>query len=217
MTIYVEPPEVVPGQVMSATNWNDWIVQVDRAMWAYTGKGQLAVASSSNQLRALAPGAKLSVLQVNASGDDVEWASGGIYVHAQKTTSQSIGSNTLTKIALDSLSGSDPYGLFVAASNRIVIPTGMDGMYDFYVQGYWDSHGTAGTLRQVAIAHSISGGPLNVRAAQTTPVSPNEVMWMQAVYHAYCVAGDIIEFQAQQNSGSALSFNNIHMVVERRR
>jgi len=67
MTIYAEPPEVVPGQVMSATNWKDWVVDVAKAMWVYSAAGDIAYALSANQKARLAIGASQSLLMSNGS------------------------------------------------------------------------------------------------------------------------------------------------------
>lgn len=212
MTVYVEPPEVVPGQIMSATNWKAWIVDVARAFWIYSAKGGIAVSSSSNELRQLVPGAKLSVLQTNLAGDDVEYAD-AVYVDLYKTSAQSIPNGTvLIKILIDTVQGSDPYGLFNAVNNRIVIPTGMAGLYDCYILGYWDAHATAGTKRQIDISHNGVS-----RAAQSVPAIASKTMWQQALLSRYLNVGDILEFHAVQESGVALNFNTPRLVIEKRR
>lgn len=212
MTIYVEPPEVVPGQIMSASNWTDWIVEVSRAMWVYTAKGQIAVASASNELRAMSPGTRLNVLQTNFAGDDVEYA-GPVYVDVYKTSAQNLTDGTLIKILLDSVLGSDPYGFFVAASNRIVIPTNMGGLYDIYILGYWDAHAVIGSKRQIDIVHN---GTTKAADTKSTPGGTVPV-WQQAFFSRSLSAGDTLEFHAQQNSGVSLNLNLIRMVLEKRR
>lgn len=216
MTIYVEPPEVVPGQVMSATNWKDWVVDVAKAMWVYTGKGGIAVASSSNQLRQLAPGTMLSVLQTNAAGDDVEW-SNGVSVALSKSAAQSVPNDTLTKVLIDTVTGTDPFSFFDAANNRIVIPTGMSGMYDVFIAGYWTSHATAGTMRMVSIAYGAVGGSAFTIAEQILPAVAGKDIWQQASLPNAFSAGQFIEFYCHQISGGALNLNLMRLVLEKRR
>jgi hypothetical protein len=216
MTIYVEPPEVVPGQVMSATNWKDWVVDVAKAMWIYTGQGQIAVASSSNQLRAMAPGSKATVLQTNAAGDDVEWSS-GVYVALNKAAVQSIPDNALTKVLLDSITGTDPYGFFSAANNRVEIPTGMGGLYDIFAMGYWSSHATAGTMRMMSLAYGAIGGSAYTISETIIPAIAGKDIWQQCALSAPLTAGQFIEFYCHQASGVALNLNLIRLIFEKRR
>lgn len=75
MTIYAEPPAVVAGQIMSATNWNDWVVDVAKAMWVYTTAGDLAYATAANAKARLAIGAAQSILY--SSGSAPAWFAKG--------------------------------------------------------------------------------------------------------------------------------------------
>ena len=75
MTTYAEPPAVVAGQIMSATNWNDWVVDVAKAMWVYTTAGDLAYATAANAKARLAIGAAQSILY--SSGSAPAWLAKG--------------------------------------------------------------------------------------------------------------------------------------------
>jgi len=56
MAVYTEPPAVVTGQTMTATNWNSWVRTNFQAVWPFTTAGDLAYASAANQLSRLGIG-----------------------------------------------------------------------------------------------------------------------------------------------------------------
>lgn len=68
MATYSEPPVVVTGQTMSAANWNAWVVDVAKAMWAYTAAGQMLYSSAANALAALSKPSVDSVLKNTNAG-----------------------------------------------------------------------------------------------------------------------------------------------------
>lgn len=62
MAVYTEPPAVVTGQTMTATNWNDWVRTNFQAMWVWTTAGDIAYASAANRLSRLGIGATGALL-----------------------------------------------------------------------------------------------------------------------------------------------------------
>jgi hypothetical protein len=67
MAVYTEPPAVVTGQTMTATNWNSWVRTNFQAVWVWTTAGDLAYASAANQLSRLGIGAANRVLKSTGS------------------------------------------------------------------------------------------------------------------------------------------------------
>ncbi|MFZ5856790.1 MAG: H-type lectin domain-containing protein [Chloroflexota bacterium] len=68
MAVYTEPPAVVTGQTMTATNWNDWVRTNFQALWPFTAAGQIALSSAANQLTKLdAIGNSGKVIQSNGT------------------------------------------------------------------------------------------------------------------------------------------------------
>ena len=63
MAVYTEPPAVVTGQTMTATNWNSWVRTNFQAVWPFTTAGDLAYASAANQLSRLAVGTANKLLK----------------------------------------------------------------------------------------------------------------------------------------------------------
>lgn len=72
MAIYTEPPAVVTGQTMTATNWNLWVRTNFQAVWPFTTAGDLAYASAANQLSRLGIGTGNKLLK--STGTAPDWA-----------------------------------------------------------------------------------------------------------------------------------------------
>jgi hypothetical protein len=61
---------------MAAANWNDWVVNVIKAIWAYTAGGQIAQSVNANELGILAAsGNARKYVRANADGTAFELAS----------------------------------------------------------------------------------------------------------------------------------------------
>ena len=125
----------------------------------------------------------------------------------QRASEQTISQNTVTQLIIDTPAG-DPHGFFSAARLGFVIPQGYAGLYVVMVTGYWDSHPTGGTLRQVEIrsGNFTSGG-------DTKPAVAGASMWMSAFCSAVYNVGDLITVHAMQNSGSNLKFHNAAILM----
>lgn len=120
---------------------------------------------------------------------------------AYRRTEQIIPNNTLTKILIDA-QANDPLGFFNASRNAFVVPNGFAGLYVVMVTGYWEAHGTAGTLRQL----EIQSGSFTI-GGDTKPAVVGGAMWMSTFCSAAFNVGDVITVHAIQNSGSSLKFH----------
>lgn len=123
------------------------------------------------------------------------------------TSEQTLSHNTLTKIIMDTPAG-DPFGFFSPAQLGFVIPSGYAGLYVVMVTGYWDSHPTGGTLRQV----EIQSGSFTI-GGDTKPAIAGAAMWTSAFCSAAFNVGDVITVHAIQNSGGSLKFKNPALLI----
>lgn len=89
MAIRTEPPAVVTGQTMTATNWNTWFVNNMIAMWPYLAAGDIAYASAANQLTRLGIGATGSMLR--STGSAPTWFAKGGTGAILRSTASTVG------------------------------------------------------------------------------------------------------------------------------
>lgn len=219
MTIYVEPPEVVPGQVMSATNWKDWVVDVAKAMWVYTTAGDMEYALSANQKARLAIGANQSlltsngsapvwkakgtanqVLGMNSAGTLLEWKSN---VGAPKgarvvNASFSLANNARTAVSFSAETYDDNNYWSSGNPTQVTIPEA--GWYG--VSAYISYANNSSGIRETQIV--INGTPAIVAADERMPVSGDVTLVTITGFH-YFNAGDYVKFQLFQNSGSSMT------------
>ncbi len=125
----------------------------------------------------------------------------------QHTSEQTISNNILTKLIIDTPAG-DPFHFFSAEKLGLVVPAGYAGLYIVQVTGYWDSHPTGGTLRQV----EIRAGNFPI-GGDTKPAAAGSAMWMSVFCSATFNPGDLITVHAIQNSGSNLKFHNAAILM----
>ncbi|RJP53632.1 MAG: hypothetical protein C4583_04400 [Anaerolineaceae bacterium] len=118
MAVYTEPPEVVTGQTMTATNWNSWVRTNFQAVWVWTTAGDIAYASAANQLSRLGIGGVGALLLSTGSApawlalgtagqalrsDGTNSAWGGMRgASVKRTTNQSIATSSYTAISWNS-------------------------------------------------------------------------------------------------------------------
>jgi hypothetical protein len=107
----------------------------------------------------------------------------------------------LTKILIDA-QAFDPLGFFNPAKNGFVVPNGAAGLYVVMVTGYWEAHGTGGTVRQL----EIQSGSFTI-GGDTKPSVVGGAMWMSTFCSAAFNVGDVITVHAIQNSGGNLRFH----------
>lgn len=219
MTIYVEPPEVVPGQVMSATNWKDWVVDVAKAMWVYTTAGDMEYALSANQKARLSIGANQSllisngsapvwkakgtanqVLGMNSAGTLLEWKSN---VGAPKgarvfSASMSLNDSTLTEVSFTGESIDEAGQWDISQPTRVTIPE--TGWYLVGAYVSYENNPNGRRMTNITINHTtavvatdyrmpVNGGVTNVSLGNPY----------------YFTAGTYIELQVYQTSGVTLT------------
>ena len=157
---------VTPGTPVNAANLNnleqgvaDAVEAAEEAMSLvgagvpaiFSAKGDLAIASGALAASRLAVGSDMQILQARAGATlGLEW-SGPIYAQVRRTGPQSIPNDVDTEIDSFDLELSDALGFHSAGAGEMVVPVGFAGIYSFDIAGYWASHTTAGTIRQVGL------------------------------------------------------------------
>lgn len=219
MTIYAEPPEVVPGQVMSATNWKDWVVDVAKAMWVYSAAGDIAYALSANQKARLAIGASQSllmsngsaptwlvkgtanqVLGVNAGGTALEWKTPAKVAKGTRVVNASfnLADSTLTQVSFTGESYDDLNAWTSGSPTRVTIPeTG------WYLVGAYTSY--ASNANGKRMTNIIIDGTIAVAATDQRNAVNSGTTNVSLCNPVYLAAGQYIELQVYQTSGGTLA------------
>lgn len=219
MTIYAEPPEVVPGQVMSATNWKDWVVDVAKAMWVYSAAGDIAYALSANQKARLAIGASQSllmsngsaptwlakgaanqVLGVNAAGTALEWKTPAKVVKGTRVVNSTfnLADSTLTQVSFTAESYDDLNAWTSGNPTRLIIPeTG------WYLVGAYTSYANNASGRR--LTNIIIDGTTAVAATDYRMPVNGGTTNVSLCNPVYLAASQYIELQVYQTSGGVLA------------
>lgn len=199
MAVYTEPPAVVTGQTMTATNWNDWVRTNFQALWPFTAAGDIGYASAANQLSRLGIGA--AGQRLRSSGTNPVWE-GMRGARVLRTTNQPIPNATYTAVSFNS-EEFDTAALWTAGSpTRFTIPrTGyylIGAKLEFAAFGYTGygelkiyRNGSSTSLEDSA--YSVATGGVAVRLS---------IMALLAAS-----AGDYLEVYAWQNTADTVNLS----------
>jgi hypothetical protein len=224
MTIYAEPPDVVPGQVMSAANWNDWVVEVAKAMWIYTTAGDTEYALSATQKQRLgigalgalyrsdgskptwlAKGAAKEFLRVNAGGTDLEYINPfkGVLVSVAGPVSISNNTNTMVSFTTENIDDNNYWS--AGSPTRLTMPeTG------WYMLGALVTY--ANNSSGVRNTNIVFNGTPRLAVDSRMPLS-GAVTNVTLGNPYYLGATNYVELQVFQNSGGALDITNAVLIA----
>lgn len=197
MAVYAEPPAVVTGQTMTATNWNDWVKTNFMAVWPYTTVGDIAYASAANQLNRLGIGA--AGKSMRSDGTNPIWE-GFRGASVYRNVVESIPNAAYTR-ATFTIEMFDTNNFWDAGNpSRLTVPRA--GYYLVGGKIGWDINPT--NVREVKLY--INGSGATYAAMSNACIALSGVLTrLTIVFLVHLSAGDYVELFLWQNSGGALN------------
>ena len=204
---YTPVPTVSTGDTWTAAQQNAYLKDNMTAVFPYTTKGDLAVASAANNLARLGVVSDYQLLQSRTGATNgVEWSgpvgcilyNASVNASASTTTTASFTTETLDNAGFhDNLTN----------PSRITIPAGYGGIYEVCASGYWDfDAGGAAKLEWVLK----DGGAVPIMGNVSTPVASASIYGFKSCKsYQVLAAGNYLELQIRQVTAGGLSFKEV--------
>lgn len=192
---YSDPYTFIPLQPLLASQLNGLSDDI-RALWPYTGAGQIAYATSATGLAALALGTAGQGLRVNSAGTGLEW-SGGQMTRVYASVNISIASGAVITWNSETV---DDGTWHSTSSNTSRITPGVAGRYraTAYIK-----HSSATNYFFYTVAFRVAGSTYVAKDVRTTGSDvPNEVVISCPLI---LTASDYVEVYIENNAGASLT------------
>lgn len=200
MAVYTEPPAVVTGQTMTATNWNSWVRTNFQAVWPFTTAGDLAYASAANQLKRLGIGTAGKFLK--STGSAPSWANLSKINAVDLKLSADLYIDDITYVTIDWTSEViDTNSMHSLVTNKSRVNILETGWYLICFQAIWEVNNMG--LREALILKN--GTTTLWKVSNQTPANAKLCQVVSGL--EYLVAGDYITTKVWQNAGEKQLLN----------